>query len=79
MIACCASVNRARQYYFMRVRCLQVATAAVCYLRLSGYPAQLVVGIRRVPFEAHAWAELDGLVVNDFPAVQHTYAVIGRW
>ena len=33
--------------------------------RDGGIPAELVLGVRTFPFEAHAWVELDGRVLND--------------
>src|SRR5215213_2080876 len=50
-----AAVNRARTYYFKRAWCLQSAAAAVCLLRLCGVRAELVIGVRKLPFYAHAW------------------------
>ena len=33
--------------------------------RRNGIAAQLVIGCRPLPFESHAWVEVDGRVVND--------------
>ncbi|MGZ5443104.1 MAG: lasso peptide biosynthesis B2 protein [Thermoanaerobaculia bacterium] len=74
----CGAVDRAASYYVKRAWCLQRSAAAVCLLRLAGYPAQLVIGARRTPFYAHAWAEIGEQVVNDETAVQTYYGVLER-
>ena len=63
--------------YFKRVRCLQAAAAAVCFLRLHGIAARLVIGVRPRPFASHAWVEVDGcsMVTQVDPK---SYAVIER-
>jgi hypothetical protein len=63
--ATCVAVDRACTFYFKHAWCLQRSAAAVCYLRLRGVDAQLVIGVRKIPFSAHAWAEVDEKVVND--------------
>lgn len=70
------AVNRACRYYPLPVNCLHRAAAGVWYLRWRGHAANLVIGVRQVPFAAHAWAELDGIVVNDRAGVRDDYAVI---
>jgi len=75
----CNAVERARTYYFKRAFCLQAAAAAVCLLRCRGIPAELVIGVRKLPFYAHAWAELDGQVmINARPELETLYRVIAR-
>ena len=76
--ALCSSVDRAAVLYFKKAWCLQRSATAVCLLRRRGVPADLVIGIQRLPFYAHAWAELDGEVLNDRPDVQDRYIVIDR-
>lgn len=74
----CKAVDRASTYYFKRAWCLQRSATAVCLLRLRGFAAQLAIGVLKIPFAAHAWAELDGQVVNDHPEVQKRFAVLER-
>jgi hypothetical protein len=40
--------------------CLVRSLALFRYLRWSGIPATHVIGIRRIPFAAHAWVEVAG-------------------
>ncbi len=74
----CTAVDRASLYYFKRAWCLQRSAAAVCFLRLRGIDAELVIGVRKIPFYAHAWAEVDGAVANDSVHVKSTYGEITR-
>lgn len=74
----CSAVDRASVYYFKRAWCLQRSAAAVCFLRLCGIRGELVIGVQKIPFYAHAWAEVDGRVVNDHPLVKSTYGEIAR-
>lgn len=74
----CVAVDRAATYYFKRAWCLQRSATAVCLLRLRGIKAQLVIGVQKIPFYAHAWAEVDGRVVNDHPLVQRRYTVLEK-
>lgn len=74
----CAAVDSAAGYYFKRAWCLQRSAATVALLRGRGLPAQLVIGVRRLPFMAHAWVELDGRIVNDDPRLRRTLEVIER-
>jgi hypothetical protein len=77
--AACAAVERARTWYFKHAWCLQSAAAAVFYLRLVGVRAELVIAVRRIPFLAHAWAEVDGRPVNNLePRMDAIYRVIAR-
>lgn len=74
----CAAMDRARVYYFKRAWCLQRAAATVCLLRLRGVRAELVIGVRKIPFAAHAWTEVEQVVVNDQRWVRTTYAEVSR-
>lgn len=53
-----AAFDRAMIAYFKRVRCLQEAAAAACYLRSHGMHAVFAIGTSCRPFYAHAWVEL---------------------
>lgn len=72
------AVDRACVLYFKPVQCLQRSAATVCLLRQLGVEARLVVGARHLPFQAHAWVESGGRVINDKQRVVETYAVLDR-
>lgn len=72
------AVDHAARWYLKRAWCLQRSAVGVLLLRWRGIPAELVIGVRKVPFYAHAWIELDGLVLNDSPDVQRTFTVMER-
>jgi len=74
----CRAVDLACIWYGKRVLCLQRSAATTCFLRRHGIPAQLVIGIQQIPFNAHAWVEVEGQVVNDRPYMQKMYAVLER-
>jgi hypothetical protein len=74
----CHAVDLACIWYFKEVECLQRSVVTARLLRSSGIPASLVIGVRHVPFKAHAWVEVDGRVVNDKPYVNELYAVLDR-
>ena len=74
----CAAVDVACIWYWRQALCLQRSAAATCLLRRYGTNAQLVIGSRLMPFQAHAWVEVEGRVVNDRPHVKETYAVLDR-
>jgi hypothetical protein len=52
------------------------SAVTTCILRSYGVPAHLVVGVRPMPFLAHAWVEAEGSVVNDFPNVRKFYRML---
>jgi len=74
----CSAIDRACIWYPKRVLCLQRSAATVLLLKKRGIPAQLVIGAQQFPFRAHAWAELDGTVINDKPYMSNIYAILDR-
>jgi hypothetical protein len=72
----CSAVDRACIWYWKEVLCLQRSAVAVCLLRSSGIPAELLIGAQQLPFKAHAWVEVDGHVVNDKPYMREMYGVL---
>jgi hypothetical protein len=66
--AICNAVLVATCLYWKPVLCLQRSVCAVRLLRKHGVVGRLVIGYRPVPFFSHAWAEVDGRVVNGSPA-----------
>jgi len=59
------SVDQAALVFNKQTWCLQLSATYVCMLRRQGVPAELVIGVRTYPFQAHAWVELDGYILND--------------
>ena len=74
----CLAVDMACIWYWKEALCLQRSAATVCMLRSEGIPAELVIGAQQIPFKAHAWAEVDGRVVNDKPYMPDMYVVLDR-
>lgn len=74
----CSAVDMACIWYWKEALCLQRSAATACLLRSLGVPAELVIGAQQMPFRAHAWVEVDGLVVNDKPYMREMYAVLDR-
>jgi hypothetical protein len=69
----CVAVHRACVWYPKRTLCLQRSAVTSCLLRAHGISARMVIGVRPMPFLAHAWVEADGAVVNDWPKVRTFY------
>jgi hypothetical protein len=63
------SVERAKRWHVRKNTedCLPVALASMYLLRRRGIEADLVLGVKRYPFDAHAWVVVGERVV-DFPA-----------
>lgn len=74
----CAAVDMACIWYWKEVLCLQRSAATACLLKRHGAPAEMMIGAQQMPFNAHAWVEVNGRVVNDKPYVREMYAVIDR-
>lgn len=69
----CGAVDRACVWYPRRTLCLQRSAVTTCLLRSHGVSAQMMIGVRPMPFLAHAWVEADGSVINDWPRVKRFY------
>jgi hypothetical protein len=72
------AVDEACVWYVTRVHCLQRSAVATSLLRQHGIRAELVIGYRPIPFESHAWVEVNGRVVNDRPQYQRAFAILDR-
>ncbi len=73
-----AMIDRAQMYYPKKAMCLQRSAVTTCLLRSRGLPAELVLGAQEYLPKAHAWAEVNGVVVNDSPAVNKKYRPLRR-
>jgi hypothetical protein len=69
----CDAVQRACVWYPKRTLCLQRSAVTTCLLRTYGISARMMIGVRPMPFLAHAWVEADGSVINDWPHVKKFY------
>jgi len=69
----CTAVERACVWYPKKTLCLQRSAVTSCLLKSTGVSAEMVVGARVMPMLSHAWVEVDGEVVNDYPKVTTVY------
>jgi hypothetical protein len=72
------AIDLACVLYFKRALCLQRSAAAAVLLRRHGWKAEMVIGAQLLPFQSHAWVEVDGRVVNDKPYVTEMFQVLER-
>ncbi len=73
------AVDEACVWYVKRAACLQRSAIATWLLRRHGVAAELVIGCRPLPFESHAWVEVDGHIVNDQPQYRKYFSVLDRF
>lgn len=73
----CHSIDAAASLYLFTAWCLTKSAAAVLLLRQYGIPSTLVLGVRKLPFRAHAWVEFKGAAIYPESAVSE-YRVIDR-
>lgn len=74
----CEAMDLACVFYPKRVLCLQRSAATTMLLRRYGWSAEMVIGAQVLPFQAHAWVEVDGTVVNDKPYVADIFQPLER-
>jgi hypothetical protein len=74
----CRAVDLACVLYFKHVMCLQRSAATTILLRRYGWEAKLVIGTKLLPFQSHAWVEIEGGIVNDKPYMLDIYHVLER-
>jgi Transglutaminase-like superfamily len=74
----CLAMDLACVFYPKQVLCLQRAAATTQLLREHGIRAEMVIGAQLVPFQSHAWVEVDGIVVNDKPYIRDIYQELER-
>jgi Transglutaminase-like superfamily len=72
----CRMVKAAARYGPGHPTCLEQSLALWFLLHRQGMPAQLRIGVRKLPekFEAHAWVECDGVALNQGEQVHQHYA-----
>jgi hypothetical protein len=71
-------VDRAQMYYPKKAMCLQHSAVVTWLLRRRGVPTEMVLAAQEFPPKGHAWAEVDGEVVNDAQRVKTKYLELRR-
>lgn len=74
----CHAMDLACVFYFKRVLCLQRSAATVILLRRRGWPATMIIGAQLLPFQSHAWVEVQNRIVNDKPYISELFQVLER-
>jgi len=74
----CDAADLACVFYFKPVLCLQRSAATAVLLKRHGWAADLVIGAQMLPFQSHAWVEIDGRAVNDKPYITEMFQVLER-
>lgn len=71
-------VSIAARHGFYQATCLRRSLLLWWFLRRDGIPGRLCFGTRFAgrEFEAHAWVEVGGCVVNDSPDIGETYKIL---
>ena len=70
------ALDRACLLYPKRTMCLPfAATLAALHLK-NNYKCDFVIGVQNLPFYAHAWVEVEGVVINDRPELKIKLAPI---
>ncbi len=73
---CTDALNYACAFYPRRILCLQRSSVLLGLLRRRGHNAQMMTGVQRMPFKAHAWVEISGVIVNDRLASRENFIVM---
>jgi hypothetical protein len=57
------ALDRVKKYLFLPLSCLGESIVLRTYLRLSGVPSEIKLGVKETSgtLEAHAWVELPGI------------------
>lgn len=76
--ALCHAMDLACVFSLKRVLCLQRSAATTVLLRRHGWNAEMVIGAQLLPFQSHAWVEIQDRVVNDKPYVTEIFQVLER-
>lgn len=65
--------------YVRTVKCVQRSAVLASVLRLNGYHADVLVGVRSLPFFSHAWVEMDGQPMNESFDLLKSLRVLDRF
>jgi len=72
------AIERASPFAALRTYCLTRSAATTCLLRLNGIKAKVAIGVRRFPFSAHAWVEVECKALHDPFLITEGYVVLDR-
>jgi hypothetical protein len=75
LLRVCAGIERARIWYPKTIMCMQHSAVIKFLLMRCGLNPRLAIAGRIMPFQSHAWVEIDGTVINDTQKVQSYYSV----
>ncbi len=77
---CVVSINRVKRFSILRGNCLSQSFALIWLLRRRGIDPTLRLGARLTEskFDAHAWVEYDGRVLNDTQDVHTRFTPLVR-
>ena len=73
-----AMVDRAQMYYPKKAMCLQHTAVLTCLLRRRGVPAEMILAAQEFPPRGHAWAEVEGQIINDVQSIKNSHRVLRR-
>ncbi len=76
-----SAFSRAENFFLIKNApkdCLPRSLALFRFLRSAGLPVEHCIGVRRFPFQAHAWVEYHGRVVQDNPSRQSSFRTLAR-
>lgn len=68
------AVATAAAWYPGRARCLEQSLVLYCLLRRRGVAVKYRHGVIPRPFQAHAWIEYEGEIINDVPEHARQFA-----
>lgn len=71
-------LNNACFIFPTKTKCLEWAMAFILIALDSNIKCNLVIGVQTKPFFAHAWVEVDGLVISDSGNIAQDVAIIYR-
>ena len=71
-------VSIAAQHGLYKATCLRRSLLVWWFLREQGIPGQVCFGVRVIDshLEAHAWVEVQGMVINDTASVRDNYKTL---
>lgn len=72
--------NKMNQQAYLKGRCLSQSLVMRLLLNREGISSELKIGVRQDDgkFDAHAWLEKEGTLLNDHPSVIADYLVLQR-